>query len=106
MRCSRVRGHACPPATTTCATSRACNERGILDDGLRDAALDPAPPEYRAPLYVFLAGQMSNGITGESSVPAGGFIGRYDPRSRRFIAYRDHNDSDPYSLDELAALLG
>ncbi|HNP57200.1 MAG TPA: SDR family oxidoreductase [Gordonia sp. (in: high G+C Gram-positive bacteria)] len=82
------------------------HERGILDDGLRDAALDPAPPEYVAPLYVFLAGQMSNGITGQIFSAAGGFIGRYDPAQPSFIAYRDHNDSDPYSLDELAALLG
>ncbi len=82
------------------------HSRGILDDFLRDAALDPAPPEYVAPLYVFLAGQLATGITGQIFSAAGGFIGRYEPAQPSFIAYRDHKDCAPYSLAELADLLG
>ncbi|MFT3900902.1 MAG: SDR family oxidoreductase [Gordonia sp. (in: high G+C Gram-positive bacteria)] len=81
------------------------HERGILDDGLRDAALDPAPPEFVAPLYVFLASEHGKAITGQIFSAAGGFIGRYEPAQPTFIAYRDHKDSAPYSLDELADLL-
>ncbi|GAB10492.1 3-oxoacyl-[acyl-carrier-protein] reductase [Gordonia araii NBRC 100433] len=81
------------------------HERGILDDGLRDAALDPAPPEYVAPLYVFLASEAASGVTGQIFSAAGGFIGRYEPAQPSFIAYRDFKDSAPYSLAELANLL-
>lgn len=82
------------------------HRRGILDEGLRDAALDPAPPEYVAPLYVFLASGAASGITGQIFSAAGGFLGRYDEAQPAFVAYRDHLESAPYSLDELAELLG
>ncbi|GAA1479785.1 SDR family oxidoreductase [Gordonia sinesedis] len=84
---------------------RSLHERGILDDGLRDAALDPAPPEYVAPLYVFLASDPAAEITGQIFSAAGGFIGRYEPQQPTFIAYRDHRSSAPYSLAELADML-
>ncbi|GAC67807.1 SDR family NAD(P)-dependent oxidoreductase [Gordonia soli] len=79
--------------------------RGILDDVTSQAALDPAPPEYVAPLYVFLAGDAALEITGQIFTAAGGFIGRYDPAQPTFVAYRDHQDSAPYSMAELADLL-
>nr|WP_053778502.1 SDR family oxidoreductase [Gordonia sp. NB41Y]EMP12091.2 short-chain dehydrogenase [Gordonia sp. NB41Y] len=82
------------------------HERGILDDYTRDAALDPAPPEYVAALYEFLAGDLSSGITGQIFTASGGFIGRYDPQQPTFIAYRDHKDTAPYSMAELAEMLG
>ncbi len=81
------------------------HRRGILDDLTRDAALDPAPPEYVAALYVFLASDAAAKITGQIYTAAGGFIGRYDPQQPTFIAYRDHRDTAPYTLDELADLL-
>lgn len=81
-------------------------ERGILDESLRDAALDPAPPEYVAPLYVFLAGASARDITGQIFSAAGGFIGRYEEAQPAFIAYRDHRSCAPYNHDELAGLLG
>ncbi|MGP3707396.1 SDR family NAD(P)-dependent oxidoreductase [Gordonia paraffinivorans] len=82
------------------------HRRGILDDLTRDAALDPAPPEYVAPLYVFLASDAAQHINGQIFSAAGGFIGRFESQQASFIAYRDHNDSSPYSLAELAELLG
>ncbi|AFR50413.1 SDR family NAD(P)-dependent oxidoreductase [Gordonia sp. KTR9] len=81
------------------------HRRGILDDLTRDAALDPAPPEYVAPLYVFLAGDAAEHITGEIFSAAGGFIGRFESQQASFVAYRDHKDTSPYSLDELAGIL-
>ncbi|TSD97735.1 SDR family oxidoreductase [Gordonia rubripertincta] len=82
------------------------HRRGILDDLTRDAALDPAPPEYVAPLYVFLASDAADHITGHIFSAAGGFIGRFETQQASFIAYRDHRDTLPYSLGELAELLG
>ncbi|MDL9937859.1 SDR family oxidoreductase [Gordonia sp. ABSL1-1] len=81
------------------------HERGVLDDLTRDAALDPAPPDYVAPLYTFLASDAAEHISGEIFSAAGGFIGRFPPQQAGFVAYRDHADSAPYSLDELASLL-
>ena len=81
------------------------HRRGILDDPTRDAALDPAPPEYVAPLYVFLASDAAEHITGEIFSAAGGFIGRFESQQASFVAYRDHKGTSPYSLDELAGIL-
>lgn len=81
------------------------HRRGILDDLTRDAALDPAPPEYVAPLYVFLSSDAAEHVTGEIFSAAGGFIGRFESQQAGFVAYRDHKDTSPYSLDELAGIL-
>lgn len=79
--------------------------RGILDEMTRDLALDPAPPEYVAPLYTFLAGDAADHISGQIFSASGGFIGRFEPQQASFVAYRDHQDSAPYSLVELAEIL-
>ncbi|WP_419220517.1 SDR family NAD(P)-dependent oxidoreductase [Gordonia sp. CPCC 206044] len=81
------------------------HRRGILDDLTRDAALAPAPPEYVAALYVFLASDAASQLSGQIFTAAGGFIGRYEPQQPTFIAYRDHNDTGPYTLTELSELL-
>ncbi|AZG48259.1 SDR family NAD(P)-dependent oxidoreductase [Gordonia insulae] len=81
------------------------HRRGILDDFTRDAALDPAPPEYVAALYVFLASDAAKSITGQIYTAAGGFIGRYEPQQASFIAYREHQSTAPYTMMELADLL-
>ncbi|MGV9858645.1 SDR family NAD(P)-dependent oxidoreductase [Gordonia sp. NPDC003425] len=81
------------------------HSRGILDEFTRDAALDPAPPDYVAPMYTFLASDAAADITGQIFSVSGGFIGRFDPQQPTFIAYRDHKEAAPYSLTELAGLL-
>ncbi|MCS3880401.1 SDR family oxidoreductase [Gordonia amarae] len=81
------------------------HDRGILDEFTRDAALDPAPPDYVAPLYVFLASPAAAHINGQIFSAAGGFIGKFEPHQPGFVAYRDHTDTAPYSLTELAGLL-
>lgn len=81
------------------------HERGILDEFTRDVALDPAPPEYVAPLYTFLASAAASEITGQIFSAAGGFIGRYDPHQPTFVAYRDHGATAPYDMSGLADLL-
>lgn len=78
---------------------------GVLDELTRDAALDPAPPEYVAALYVHLASDAARAINGRIFTAAGGFIGRYDAHRPALVAYRDHHDSPPYSAAELTGLL-
>ncbi|MCF8571513.1 SDR family oxidoreductase [Gordonia sp. HY002] len=81
------------------------HERGLLDAGTRDLALDPAPPEYVAPLYAYLAGDLAAAVTGEIFSASGGFIGRYPPFQPEFVAYRGHDDQPPYTVAELADIL-
>ncbi|MCF8610251.1 SDR family oxidoreductase [Gordonia sp. HY285] len=81
------------------------HERGLLDEGTRDIALQPAPAEYVAPLYAYLASDLATDVTGEIFSAAGGFIGEYPPFQPSFVAYRGHDDEPPYSLAEVAALI-
>lgn len=80
-------------------------ERGLLDAGIRDAALDPAPPEYVAPLYAYLASDLAAGITGQIYSAAGGFIGKYPAFEPAYVTYRGHDDEPPYTLAELEKLV-
>lgn len=80
-------------------------DRGLLDEGTRDAALDPAPPEYVAPLYAYLASDLAGAITGQIYSAAGGFIGRYPAFEPAFVTYRGHADEPPYTLSELEKLV-
>jgi NAD(P)-dependent dehydrogenase (short-subunit alcohol dehydrogenase family) len=79
--------------------------RGILDEVSAQGALDVAPPEYVAPMYAYLVSDLASQITGQIFITTGGFVGRFDRPSPGFIGYRDHNDSPPWSVDEIAAML-
>ncbi|NMO02141.1 SDR family oxidoreductase [Gordonia sp. TBRC 11910] len=81
------------------------HRRGLLDAAIRDAALDPAPAEYVAALYVYLASDRAASTTGQIYTASGGFIGRYDAATPKLVAYRDHRSSPPYTQDELAEVL-
>ena len=80
------------------------HRRGILDEATMRVSLDPPPPEYVAPTYVYLASDYAMDITGEIFVAAGGFVGRFPRPAPGFIGFRDHNDSPPWSMDELHGL--
>ena len=56
------------------ATIDDLHRRGILDAGLRDASLAPAPPEHVAALYAYLASDASAPI--RRGCPAGGVVNR------------------------------
>lgn len=81
------------------------HERGLLDADTRDLALDPAPPDYVAPLYAYLAGDLASAVTGEIFSASGGFIGRYPQFQPEFVAYRGHDDAPPYTVAELAQIV-
>ncbi|WP_319429930.1 SDR family NAD(P)-dependent oxidoreductase [Mycobacterium sp. RTGN5] len=79
--------------------------RGMLDEVSAAGALDAPAPEYVAPMYAYLVSDLASKITGQIFIAAGGFVGRFDRPSPSLIGYRDHNDSPPWSVDEIAAML-
>ena len=81
------------------------NRRGLLDDVAMQGALDVASPDHVAPTYVYLASDLSEHLTGEIFIASGGFIGRFPRPTPALIGYRDHHDSPPWSVTELAALI-
>ena len=98
----------CPGARTRLSSGAAYEEhiedlhrRGLLDEITKQASLDVAPAAYVAPLYAYLAGDLSRGVTGQIFVAAGGFVGRFDRPAPRVLGYRDHRDSGPWSVGEL-----
>jgi NAD(P)-dependent dehydrogenase (short-subunit alcohol dehydrogenase family) len=101
----------CPGARTRMSTGpeyedaiRALNARGLLDDAMRDASLDPAPPEHCAPLYAYLVSDLAADVTGRVLAASGGYVGELGRPRERLLAYRDAA-AGPYSLPEIAALV-
>jgi NAD(P)-dependent dehydrogenase (short-subunit alcohol dehydrogenase family) len=102
----------CPGAKTRLSTGpdyvaqiTDLNRRGLLDDVSMQGALDVATPDYAAPIYAYLASDLAAHLTGEIFVAAGGFVGRFPRPTPALIGYRDHHDSPPWSVEELAGLV-
>lgn len=102
----------CPGAKTRLSTGAEYEEqittlrrRGMLDEVSAQGALDAAPPEYVAPMYAYLCSDLASAVTGQIFIAAGGFVGRFDRPAPSLLGYRDHHDSPPWSLDEIAAML-
>jgi NAD(P)-dependent dehydrogenase (short-subunit alcohol dehydrogenase family) len=102
----------CPGAKTRLSTGSEyeahivkLNRRGLLDEVSKQAALDAPPPEYVAPTYAYLAGDLAKDVTGQIFIAAGGFVGRFERQSPSLLGYRDHNDSPPWQVDEIAAMV-
>jgi NAD(P)-dependent dehydrogenase (short-subunit alcohol dehydrogenase family) len=98
----------CPGAKTRISTGpdyeaqiADLNRRGILDGASAQVALDAPPAEYVAPTYAYLVSDRAKDVTGQIFIAAGGFVGRFDKPTPSFLAFRDHQDSPPWSLDEL-----
>lgn len=102
----------CPGARTRLSTGddyveqiESLRRRGLLDDISAEGALNPAPPEYAAPTYAYLASDLSKRITGQIFIAAGGFVGRFNRPSPEFLGYRDHHENPPWSLQEIDGML-
>ena len=102
----------CPGAKTRLSTGpdyeaqiTDLHRRGLLDEVSMQGALDVATPDYAAPIYVYLASDLAQQLTGEIFVAAGGFVGRFPRPTPALIGYRDHHDSPPWSVAELSALI-
>ncbi|NLD77825.1 MAG: SDR family oxidoreductase [Acidimicrobiales bacterium] len=110
----RIRVNAvCPGATTRLSTGdeylehiEALHARGLLDDATRHGSLDPGPPEFVAQLYAYLASDLAEGVTGEVFAGAGGYLGRFPRPEAEFLTWRDHHANPPWTLEEIADLLG
>ncbi|OBH04294.1 MULTISPECIES: SDR family NAD(P)-dependent oxidoreductase [unclassified Mycobacterium] len=103
----------CPGARTRLSTGSEyekhiadLHRRGLLDEMTMRASLDSAPAAFVAPLYAYLASDLSRGVTGQIYVAAGGFVGSFDRPAPRVLAYRDHHDAQPWSVEELHGMLG
>lgn len=113
LRDSGVRANVvCPGAKTRLSTGKdyedhivGLNRRGRLDAASTQAALDAPPPEYAAPIYAYLASDEAEDITGRIFIAAGGFVGEFARQKTSVIGYRDHQDSPPWSVDELHAMI-
>ncbi len=102
----------CPGAKTRLSTGadyerqiEDLRRRGMLDEISAQGALDAAPPEYAASLYAYLVSDLSQRVTGQILIAAGGFVGRFDRPSPALLGYRDHHDSVPWSITEIDRML-
>jgi len=102
----------CPGARTRLSTGpdyeahiKDLHRRGLLDEVSMHGSLDVAPPDYVAPLYAYLASDLAAQVTGEIFVASGGFVGRFPRPAPAVIAYRDHHDSPPWSVQEVHDLI-
>ena len=106
-----VRANAvCPGAKTRLSSGTqyeehitALNRRGLLDDVSFAGALDAGPPEHVAPTYAYLASDLADDVTGQIFIAAGGFVGQFARQTPTIVAYRDHHDSPPWTVQEIAA---
>ncbi|MGX9788213.1 SDR family NAD(P)-dependent oxidoreductase [Mycobacterium sp. MMS18-G62] len=102
----------CPGAKTRLSTGPeyeahiiGLQARGLLDDASTQVALDAPPPEYAAPMYAYLASDLAKDVTGQIFIAAGGFVGRFDRLAPSLLAYRDHHDSPPWTVEEIHGML-
>ncbi|WP_125079662.1 SDR family NAD(P)-dependent oxidoreductase [Mycobacterium sp. P7213] len=102
----------CPGAKTRLSTGddyekhiRDLNARGLLDEISMRASLDPAPAEYVAPLYAYLASDLSAGVSGSVFLASGGFLGRFERPIPAVLGYRDHQRFSPWAVDELHTMV-
>ncbi len=103
----------CPGARTRLSTGAEYENhiadlyrRGLLDEMTMRASLDSAPAAFVAPLYAYLASDLSRGVTGQIFVAAGGFVGSFDRPTPRVLGYRDHHDAQPWSVEDLHKMIG
>jgi 3-oxoacyl-[acyl-carrier protein] reductase len=102
----------CPGARTRLSTGvdyeqhiEDLHRRGLLDEVTMRASLDSAPAEFVAPIYAYLASELARDVTGQIFVAAGGFVGRFDRPTPSLLAYRDHHDAAPWSVQDLHKML-
>lgn len=103
----------CPGARTRLSTGaeyekhiRDLHRRGLLDEVTMQASLDSAPPDFVAPVYAYLASDLSREVTGQILVAAGGFVGSFDRQTPRLLGYRDHHQARPWSVEQVHQMVG
>lgn len=99
----------CPGAKTRISTGEDyeqlidnLNERGLLDDAMKEHSLNPADPSYVASLYAYLMTDAAKQISGRVFWGMGGYVGVFHRNDDQLIAFKDHDFFAPWQLDELA----
>lgn len=113
LRATGVRVNAIAPGARTDMSTGdqyekqiwALYERGALTEAMRDASLRVAGPEFVAPMYAWLVGPGSVGITGRVFSVTGNSVGLF-PKPRETTLAERPNADGPWSLDDLDGLLG
>lgn len=108
----RVRVNAVAPGGRTrmstgpdyVATIESLHRRGLLDQFMRDASLDVAPPQFAAAAYAFLASDRSAPLTGEIWAASGMYLGRFRPPVEELLAYEADLVDGGWTVDQIAAL--
>jgi NAD(P)-dependent dehydrogenase (short-subunit alcohol dehydrogenase family) len=102
----------CPGARTRLSTGAEyekhiedLHRRGLLDEMTMRASLDSAPPEFVAPVYAYLASDLSRDVAGQILVAAGGFVGSFDRQTPRLLGYRDHHQAGPWSVQDVQQMV-
>ena len=80
------------------------HRRGLLDDFMRDASLDVAPPEFTAAAYALLASDRSAPLTGEVWAASGMYLGRFRPPAEELLAYEEQLVDGGWTVDQIADL--
>jgi NAD(P)-dependent dehydrogenase (short-subunit alcohol dehydrogenase family) len=84
----------------------AMRAEGVLTDEMWESYVNTPPPEYVAPIVAWLATDAAADITGRLFHAAGGTIGIFSiPIEERVIYRGDHRRVDPWTLEELDALV-
>lgn len=98
----------CPGARTRLSTGpdyearvRELHARGLLSDVARDASLSPPAPEHVAALYLYLASDLSAGITGRIFSGSGGYVGLFEREHETLVAFRDAEREGAWQPAEL-----
>lgn len=116
---AELKGHGvranvvCPGARTRICTGpeyerhiEDLHRRGLLDEMTMRASLDVPPAAFAAPIYAYLASDLSRDVTGRIFVAAGGFVGSYERPEPRVLGYRDHHGAEPWSVEDLHTMIG
>ena len=77
------------------------NQRGLLDDAMKEHSLNPADPAYVASLYAYLMSDAAKAISGRIFWGMGGYIGAFHRNDDQLIGFKDHDFYPPWQLDEL-----
>ncbi len=98
----------CPGAKTRLSTGddyekliKDLNSRGLLDDSLMEASLNPPDPSYVSSLYAYLISDAAQEISGRVFWGAGGYVGHFHRNPDQLLGFKNHEFNPPWTIEEL-----
>lgn len=102
----------CPGAKTRLSTGddyetiiEDLSQRGLLDDNMKEASLNPPDPAHVAALYAYLMTDAARDISGRIFWGVGGYAGTFYRNDDQVFCMRDHEYHSPWTLEELTEKL-